>query len=67
MKLVAVLLALSVYLLAEYQTGKIDMHGGKNSYSHEKKKSSFGSKNMGMTLFLDKNSSKKSEDKKISK
>jgi len=44
---------------AEYQAGKIDMHGGKDSYLYDKKKSAFGKKNMGMLMIRDKNATKK--------
>ena len=70
MKLILTLLALAVYSFAEYQTGSIDMHGGKSTHSYDRKMSGFGTPSMGMSLYLDNNSSKKSEKgekKKVTK
>lgn len=44
--------------LAEYQQGKIDMHGDKESYITQKKKGSFSTQSMGMSMFMDNNKSK---------
>ena len=44
----------------EYQSAKIDMHGGKESYLYDNKKSAFGNRSMGMSIFSDKNATKKS-------
>ena len=62
---VIVLIASSCF--GEYQSAKIDMHGGKESYLYDNKKSSFGKNSMGMSIFLDKNTSKKSLKKKEKK
>ncbi len=59
------LLSLSCY--GEYQTGKIDMHGGKNSYLYDKKGTGFGNYTVGMSMFMDKNTSKKENKKKMLK
>ncbi len=48
-------------LFAEYEKAKIDMHGGKENYSYEKK-SSF-KHSMGFSSFIDTNSSKKLKPK----
>ena len=61
MKTLLTIMAFTPLLFAEYQQGKIDMHGGKSNYSYDKK-SSFGS-SMSFSSFLDKNSSKKLEPK----
>ena len=63
MKIVLVVSFITLSCFAEYQQGKIDMHGGKDTYKYDKKKSNFVPKNMGIVLFLDKNSSKKSVEK----
>ncbi len=61
MKVLLIIIAFTSMLLAEYEKAKIDMHGGKNNYSYEKK-SSFGG-SMGFSSFLDTNSSKKTTPK----
>ncbi|QSZ40852.1 hypothetical protein GJV85_01540 [Sulfurimonas aquatica] len=60
---------ISLFLLASesYERGKIDMHGGKDEYSNSGYQSGFRSGAMGMSLFLDKNSSKKSNQKEMQK
>lgn len=65
MKIVLSLMTLILLAFGQYETGKIDMHGGKESNAYDKKKS-FRSSSMGLSLFLDKNTSKKKdkEDKK---
>lgn len=60
--LLAFLLCLESF--AEYEKGKIDMHGGKDE-SHYEKKSSFSKTTFGVSMFLDKNTSK--EKKPIQK
>lgn len=61
MKIVLIIIAFTSMLLAEYEKGKIDMHGGKENY-FSAKKSAFGS-SMGLSNFLDTNSSKKTKPK----
>ena len=65
MKIVLILTSLTLLAFGQYETAKIDMHGGKESNAYDKKKS-FRSSGMGLSLFLDKNASKKKakEDKK---
>ena len=48
----------------DYKQGKIDMHGGNYDSFKSSKKKSFGSSGMGMSMFLDKNSTKNIEKKK---
>ena len=69
MKLFFILNILSVYLLAQmnFEQGKIDMHGGEDEYSNSEYKMGFKSGGMGMSLFLDANSSKKSNAKETQK
>ncbi len=57
--LLVMILFLVSLVAAQYESGKIDMHGGKKSYT--KNKSGFGSKNMGMSSFLDSNTTNKSK------
>ena len=66
---IIILNILSIYILAaqSYEKGKIDMHGGKDDYSNSGYQIGFKNGGMGMSLFLDKNSSKKSSDKKNQK
>ena len=52
---------------ADYQSGKIDMHGGKDSYLYGNKKSSFTKGSMGMSMFIDNNASKNATRKKEKK
>lgn len=54
--LFALLLSLSSYA----QQGKIDMHGGKESYEYNQR-GSFTDAHFGMATFLDKNATKKEE------
>ena len=56
--LFTLLLCLSSY--AEVEQGKIDMHGGKESYS-SKEKSDFRNSSMGISTFLDSNTTKKTK------
>jgi len=61
MKTLLTLLFLSTLIYAEYKQGKIDMHGGKGYGQYEKKENGF--KTMGLSTFLDTNSSKKETKK----
>lgn len=63
MKVLLTLLLFSVIVYAEYQKGKIDMHGGNNYSDYKSSTKSFGSMQMGMSAFLDTNSSKKETHK----
>ena len=67
MKTIFIITLIVTSLFAEYQSGKIDMHGGKEAYIYDKKKSSFGKSSMGMSMFMDKNASKKSKQIKKEK
>lgn len=58
MKVLLILNALIFSLFAQQERGKIDMHGGKEEYSYDKK-SSFRGSTMGLSSFLENNSSKK--------
>jgi hypothetical protein len=63
-KILLTLLSLSAFLSAEYQQGKIDMHGGNNYSNYKSSTKSFETMQMGMSAFLDTNSSKKETKKK---
>lgn len=65
MKTVLILIAFSVSVFAQYETGKIDMHGGKEAKVYDKKKG-FRNTSMGLSLFLDKNISTQDKKKKKS-
>jgi len=54
-------LFLVTLMAAQYESGKIDMHGGKKNYI--KTPSNFGNKDMGMSNFLDHNKTKKTKNK----
>ena len=62
MKAFVVVLIFCISLFAEYQKAKIDMHGG--NYENDYKGKAFGSSSMGLSSFLDKNSSKKMKPSK---
>ncbi|MDF1875967.1 hypothetical protein JHD48_09490 [Sulfurimonas sp. SAG-AH-194-I05] len=53
------LLTLSSFAQENYTTGKIDMHGGKESNYGSFTSSKFGNNTMNMSAFLDTNASKK--------
>jgi len=57
MKIVLFLLVAFSLSFAEYEKGKIDMHGGKE-YSEYTKKREFTTPSFGMKTFLDKNTTK---------
>lgn len=57
MKVVLVFIAMTFLLFAQEQRVKIDMHGGKDSYTYEKK-NGFRSSGMGLSTFLDNNVTK---------
>ena len=67
MKILFIITLLVTSCFAEYQTAKIDMHGGKESYLYDNKKSAFGGKSMGMLMSRDKNATKKSTREKTKK
>ena len=54
--LIPILIALYSFAAQNYTSGKIDMHGGKKIYTNNK--SGFSQQSMGMSNFLDKNSTK---------
>ena len=60
MKLTFAFILICISSVADYtyQSGKIDMHGGNYDNAYEMK-NSFASKGMGLSSFLDSNSSKK--------
>jgi hypothetical protein len=60
MKLVLFISLLFSLSLAEYEKGKIDMHGGKEYHEYEKKRD-FQSPSFGMKMFLDKNATKQTK------
>lgn len=64
MKSIIILTILVYALLAEYETGKIDMHGGED-YSYQKRNSFNGVVGMRLSNFLDKNSSKEVKPKSV--
>ena len=57
MKIALVIFLLSSVGFAEYQQGKIDMHGGKEEYSY-KKQSNFSKSTFGISMFRDTNTTK---------
>jgi len=59
MKIVFILVTIYATLGADYESGKIDMHGGSYNDVYQSRKNSFSDKNLGMSSFLDKNVSKK--------
>jgi hypothetical protein len=63
MKFLVILILSLTISYAQYEKGKIDMHGGKEDYSYDKK--GMYSKNFGVMIgvFLDKNVSKKNKSK----
>jgi len=63
MKLSLILFILSAICFVDYQQGKIDMHGGKEDYSYDKRGFNKPQKNMMHGLFLDQNSSKNNPSK----
>ncbi|MFT7860716.1 MAG: hypothetical protein ABXS93_07250 [Sulfurimonas sp.] len=63
MKLLLILFILSSICFGEYEKGKIDMHGGKEYKSYEKRGFKKPQKNMMHGLFLDQNSSKNNPGK----
>lgn len=63
MKFSLILFVLSSLCFGEYQQGKIDMHGGKEDYSYEKRGFKKPQKNMMRGLFSDQNSSKNKPSK----
>ena len=65
MKTLFIITLLVASCFGEYQTGKIDMHGGKDGYLYDNKKSAFGKSSVGMSIFLDKNSTKKTTQTKV--
>lgn len=60
MKLVLFITLAFSLSFAEYEKGKIDMHGGKE-YSEYGKKGEFLSPSFGMKAFLDKNATKQTK------
>ena len=52
---------------AEYQSAKIDMHGGQNYTQYGNSQSSVGKKSMGFSALLDNNSSKKAKEIEVKK
>jgi len=69
MKIVLLLSTICFVLSADYnyQSAKIDMHGGKDYSYEEGKSSSFQKMGMGMSAFLETNASKKAKQEKIKK
>lgn len=67
MNIVFIVSLLSLSCYAEYQSAKIDMHGGKDSYMYDKKRSGFGNQGVGMSMFMDKNTTKKTKEAKTEK
>ncbi|MEN8304251.1 MAG: hypothetical protein ABFQ64_09290 [Campylobacterota bacterium] len=60
MKTLAITILIVSACFGEYQTGKIDMHGGKSSHLYGNTKSTFGKKALGVSIFSDNNATKKS-------
>jgi hypothetical protein len=52
---------LSISLFGEYESGKIDMHGGKNYNEYESSHGSFAKTRISLSTLLDKNTSKSQE------
>ena len=67
MRIMFITLTLLTSCFAEYQSAKIDMHGGKNYTQYGNSQSTFGKKDMGFSALLDNNSSKKTQVKKAEK
>lgn len=65
MHYIAITTLLAITLFAQYEAGKIDMHGGKNDYTL--KKSGFARQNIGVSNFLDANASKETKESKEAK
>ncbi len=59
MKTLFIIILITSSSFGEYQSGKIDMHGGKDSSLYDNKKSTFGKRSMGMAIFSDNNATKK--------
>lgn len=71
MKTLLLILMLFINLYAEYgyesngyESGKIDMHGGKKYGENSGQKREFGTKSFGFSALLDKNASKKAKEEK---
>mgnify|MGYP006971727456 CR=1 FL=1 len=56
---ILLLTSLLCYASYEYETGKIDMHGGQDDYGYGQEKRDFTKNISSMSNFLDNNSSKK--------
>ena len=67
MKTLLLMILVSSLCFGEYQSGKIDMHGGKDSYLYDNKKSAFTKGSIGMSIFSDKNATKKATQVKEKK
>ena len=59
MKTLFIMILITSSSFGEYQSAKIDMHGGKESYLYDNKKSTFTKGSMGMSIFSDKAKEKK--------
>jgi len=57
------LISLTTFAQTDIQSNKIDMHGGNYNNLNEKRRTTFGS-NMGMSIFVDNNASKKLKEQK---
>jgi len=67
MKIVFILLAIYATLSANYESGKIDMHGGSYDDVYQSRQNNFRNTNLGMSTFLDKNVSKKMKEESKNK
>jgi hypothetical protein len=63
MKIVLMLLTIYATLSANYESEKIDMHGGSYDDVYQSRQNSFRDTSLGVSTFLDKNVSKKIKDK----
>ncbi len=61
---IAILVSLSCFAQKYNENGKIDMHGGKYNSLYSSKSRSFGKSGMGMSIFSDTNTSKKTPPSK---
>lgn len=67
MRVIFITLAFLTSLFAEYQSAKIDMHGGKNYTQYGNSQSTFGKKDMGFSALFDNNTSKKAKEVEVKK
>ena len=60
------MMAFALSISAQYEKGEIDMHGGQESHSDDKK-SSFRNTSMGLGIFIEDKNSTKAQNKEPKK